>query len=111
MFLELVRKLFARPDQETDEVAENVDDDLNSEHRKTDRDGTFKVVSVTYPSGYVRRGMVVDRSETGVRVRFHSRGELPEHVTLTIEAMAGHHSARVVWQDTHDAGLEFEQVG
>jgi hypothetical protein len=111
LVLDLISKLFARSGGDTEAVAENIDADLNSEHRTTDRDGTFKVVSVTYPSGYVRKGVVVDRSETGVRVRFHTRGELPEQVILSIEAMAGRHRARVVWQDTHDAGFAFEQDG
>ncbi|MCI4644030.1 MAG: PilZ domain-containing protein [Hyphomonadaceae bacterium] len=77
------------------------------EHRRAHRAGTYKVVSVTYPSGYVRKGIAVDLSATGVRVRFSQRGELPAHVDLKIDGVPGVLSAEVVWQETYDAGLKF----
>ncbi len=77
------------------------------EHRASDRAGTYKVVSVAYPSGYVRKGVVVDLSPTGARVRFSQRGELPPVVELRITGISGVKKASVVWQENHDAGLKF----
>jgi len=77
------------------------------EHRTSDRAGTYKVVSVSYPSGYVRKGVVVDLSPTGARVRFSQRGELPPVVELRIAGISGVKKGSVVWQEDHDAGLKF----
>lgn len=110
MALDFFRKLFARKDtvQVPDEDAVSVVPE-SQEHRSADRDGTYKVATVTYPSGYVRKGVVVDRSETGVRVRFHTRGELPDHVHIAVEGFGGRKLARVAWQDVHEAGLAFDE--
>lgn len=78
-----------------------------TEHRATDRAGVYRVVSVTYPSGYVRKGIVVDLSPTGARLRFSQRGELPDQVELRIEGRAGTQRGEIVWQETHDAGIRF----
>lgn len=78
-----------------------------TEHRSTDRAGVYKVVSVTYPTGYVRKGIVVDISPTGARLRFSQRGELPDRVELRIEGLSGIRQGEVVWQETHDAGIKF----
>jgi len=96
-------KLLSRKPAPEEEIAEEP-----VEHRSTDRVGTFKVVHVTYPTGYVRRGIIVDISPTGARVRFSQRGELPERVDVKIEGVPGTRQAEVVWQETHDAGLRFE---
>jgi len=77
------------------------------EHRVTDRAGTYKVVTVTYPSGYIRKGIVVDLSPTGARLRFSQRGELPPSFELRIEGLSGVRRGDVVWQETHDAGIKF----
>lgn len=78
-----------------------------TEHRTSDRAGVYKVVSVTYPTGYVRKGIVVDLSPSGARLRFSQRGELPDLVELRIEGMPGARRGEVVWQETHDAGIRF----
>ncbi len=109
MALDFIRKLFNRKDSVAvtiDEGAVSVED--SEEHRHADRDGTYKVATVTYPTGYIRKGVVVDRSDTGVRVRFHTRGELPDNVHISVEGIGGRKYARVAWQDVHEAGLAFE---
>ena len=78
-----------------------------AEHRRAHRAGIYKVVSITYPTGYVRKGIAVNISKTGVRVRFSQRGELPPRVELKIDGIPGTHTAQVMWQETHDAGLKF----
>ena len=83
------------------------EDETPSELRRNDREGAYKVVTVTYPSGYVRKGIIVDLSPGGARIRFSQRGELPGHVSLRIEGISGYRDAEIVWQETHDAGVRF----
>lgn len=78
-----------------------------AETRTTDRVGAYKVASVTFPTGYVRRGVVVDLSATGARMRFSQRGALPDRVRVKIAGIAGDRLAEVVWQEDSDAGIRF----
>lgn len=77
------------------------------EHRWADRTGTYKIATLVYPSGYTRKGVVIDMSASGARVRFSQRASLPETVTLKIEGVPGARQAQIVWQEAMDAGLRF----
>ncbi len=55
----------------------------------------------------MREGVVIDVSKTGTRVRFRSRGTLPRIVRVKAFRIGLNRFARVVWQTTFDAGLEF----
>ncbi|MEM6665481.1 MAG: PilZ domain-containing protein [Pseudomonadota bacterium] len=82
-------------------------DEAPPELRRTERQGAYRVVTVTYPSGYIRKGVIVDLSATGARIRFSQRGELPDRVTLRIEGLSGNKEADMVWQEAYDAGVRF----
>ena len=82
-------------------------DDTPPEQRRTKREGAYRVAKITYPSGYIRKGIVVDLSTAGARIRFSERGELPGRVTLRIQGLSGLHEAETVWQESHDAGVRF----
>jgi len=56
-----------------------------------------------------RKAVIMDVSETGVRVRFHTRGSLPVQVRIRAGRIGLNRMARVVWQTVSDAGLEFIQ--
>lgn len=100
--MSFLKKLIGRSSEPEAEI-----DDKPVDYRRARRDGTYKVVTITYPTGYVRKGVAVDLSATGVRVRFSQRGELPARVELKIDGQSGKRVADVVWQETHDAGLKF----
>ncbi len=100
--MSFLKKLIGRSSEPEAEV-----DNEPVDYRRARRDGTYKVVTVTYPTGYVRKGVAVDISDTGVRVRFFQRGELPSRVELKIDGQSGKRTADVVWQETHDAGFKF----
>ena len=55
----------------------------------------------------MREGIILDVSKTGVRLRFRSRGTLPTIVKIKASRIGLNRFARVVWQSTFDAGLEF----
>ena len=107
MGVSLMNRLLGRKSAVEAEV-EDTEPEGPVEHRHAERTGTFRVVSVSYPSGYERRGVVVDMSQTGLRVRFSQRGELPDHVLLKIEGKAGVQKAQTVWQETYEAGFKLE---
>ena len=100
--MSFLKKLINRTPEPEPEI-----DEGPVEHRRAPREGTYKVVTVTYPTGYTRKGIAVDLSATGVRVRFSQRGELPPRVEIKIDGRSGARAADVVWQETHDAGLKF----
>jgi len=106
--MSFLKSLFGRrPGDDEPEPAPEELGEPPGDHRNAERGGAFRVCKVTYTTGYTRRGVVVDISETGVRVRFSDRGELPDMVTLDIERV-GRRSARLVWSDESDAGFQFE---
>ncbi|KCZ48404.1 hypothetical protein [Hyphomonas pacifica] len=65
----------------------------------------YREAYVTYNSGYKRRGIVLDHSDTGVRLRFPTNERLPATVTLNASAVGLEGQARVVWQEGSEAGF------
>jgi hypothetical protein len=77
------------------------------ENRAAARKGIWCVCSVYTESGSVREGIILDISKTGARIRFRNRGTLPPIVKIKASRIGLNRFARVVWQTTYDAGLEF----
>lgn len=59
------------------------------------------------PSGGTRIGVLLDVSASGARVRFRTRGALPNCVGVVAPRLSLKRTATVVWQDTFTAGLQF----
>lgn len=77
------------------------------ELRRGVRKGIWCVCSIYFESGEVREGIILDVSKTGARIRFRSKGEMPQVVKIKASRIGLNRFARVVWQSTFDAGLEF----
>lgn len=75
--------------------------------RRAPRKGVWCVCSVISQSGAIREGIILDVSKTGARVRFRNRGTLPPIVKVKASRIGLNRFARVVWQTTFDAGIEF----
>ena len=56
----------------------------------------------------VREGVVLDASRTGARVRFRSKGQLPERVTVKASRLGLNRTGRVIWQREFDVGIAFD---
>ena len=56
----------------------------------------------------VREGVVLDASRTGARIRFRSKGGLPERVTVKASRLGLNRTGRVIWQREFDAGIAFD---
>jgi len=66
----------------------------------------YREASVTAESGYVRRGIVLDYSDTGVRMRFQTNEGLSPRVKLNAFGVGVYGVAEVVWQHGSEAGLK-----
>lgn len=71
------------------------------------RESAYKEATINTQSGVRYRGIVVDHSTTGVRIRFQSVEPLPDVVNLSVPGLHFKGTARVVWRDMVDFGLEF----
>ena len=60
---------------------------------------------IIYESGYRRKGIVLDYSNTGVRLRFPTNERLPNEVVLNAKAVGLEGPARVIWQEGSEVGL------
>jgi len=69
------------------------------------RTQVYREAYVTYESGYRRKGVVMDFTDTGLRIRFPTNEVLPNVVTLTARAIGMEGEADVVWQKNSEAGL------
>jgi hypothetical protein len=78
-----------------------------SEKRRIARKDLWCVCLIETKGGEKREGVIIDVSKTGARVRFRSRGKLPRVVRIKASRIGLRRFARVVWQSTFDAGLEF----
>ena len=78
-----------------------------SDNRRMPRKGVWCVCTVYSEGGAQREGIILDVSKSGARIRFRSRGTLPEIVKIKASRIGLNRFARVAWQSTFDAGLEF----
>lgn len=69
----------------------------------------YREAYVLYESGYRRKGVVLDYSDNGVRVRFPTNERLPTEVLLNAKAVGLEGYARVVWQEGSEVGLTLRQ--
>ncbi|MEM0987091.1 MAG: PilZ domain-containing protein [Pseudomonadota bacterium] len=76
--------------------------------RRWERSAAYKPCTVIYPSGFKRRGVVMDMSNRGVRIRFTERAGLPDNVRVMVDGFREPRNATVAWHDHIDAGLRFQ---
>ena len=74
------------------------------------RASVYREANVVYESGYKRRGIVLDYSDTGVRLRFPTNEGMPEFVTLHAKGVGLQGPARVVWQKGSEAGFQLTTI-
>ena len=72
---------------------------------RPERAKVYREAAVAYDSGYRRKGIVLDYSGTGVRLRFPTNERLPPMVYLYAHAVGLEGPARVVWQHGSEAGF------
>ncbi|MEX1250038.1 MAG: hypothetical protein WEA77_02435 [Hyphomonas sp.] len=65
----------------------------------------YREVYVTYESGYRRKGIVMDFTDTGLRIRFPTNERLPAIVYVNARSVGMEGDANVVWHKNTEAGL------
>ena len=65
----------------------------------------YREAYVTYESGYRRKGVVMDFTDTGLRIRFPTNERLPATVSVNARSVGLEGEADVVWQKNTEAGL------
>ena len=78
-----------------------------SEKRKGERKGVWCVCTLISEDGATWDAVILDVSKSGARIRRRTRGTLPQIVKIKASRIGLNRFARVVWQTTFDAGLEF----
>jgi len=65
----------------------------------------YREAYITYESGYRRKGVVMDFTDTGLRIRFPTNERLPAIVAVNARSVGIEGEADVVWQKNTEAGL------
>jgi hypothetical protein len=65
----------------------------------------YREAYITYESGYRRKGVVMDFTDTGLRIRFPTNEMLPSVVSVNARSVGIEGEADVVWQKNTEAGL------
>lgn len=98
------RKAAAVETARIDQVAASVPDSA-----RPVRVAVYREAYVTYESGYRRKGVVMDFTDTGLRIRFPTNERLPATVMLNARSVGLEGNADVVWQKNSEAGLRLRK--
>ncbi len=66
----------------------------------------YREATITLESGYSRKGIVLDYTDTGLRIRFPTNESLPRFLTVNARAVGLSGRAQVVWQQGSEVGLK-----
>ncbi len=69
----------------------------------------YREAYITYESGYRRKGVVMDFTDTGLRIRFPTNERLPSVVAVNARSVGLEGDADVVWQKNTEAGLRLRK--
>jgi len=73
------------------------------------RTQVYREGCITYESGYRRRGVVMDFTDAGLRMRFPTNELLPSVITVNARAVGLLGEADVIWQKDSEAGLRLRK--
>ena len=69
----------------------------------------YREAYITYKSGYRRKGVVMDFTDTDLRIRFPTNELLPPVVSVNARSVGMEGEADVVWQKNTEAGLRLRK--
>lgn len=79
----------------------------SSEKRSKPRRQCYIECVIKSPLGHHNRALIVDMSETGLKLKMQSRSRLPERVQIVSQRINLDIDAEVMWQGLDSAGLRF----
>ena len=75
---------------------------------RKDREMSYREAFVVYESGYKRKGIVLDYTGDGVRLRFPTNERVPDDIVLNARSVGLHGAAKVVWQKGSEVGVQMQ---
>lgn len=66
----------------------------------------YREVTVNLDSGYSRKGIVLDYSDSGLRIRFPTNETMPRFLKVSARSIGLEGRAQVVWQKGSEVGLK-----
>jgi hypothetical protein len=75
--------------------------------QRAPRQATFRNGTITYSDNYRLAVAIKDLSETGARIEFFQRIDLPDQVVLSEPMLNLRRAAKVIWRGDGVAGLKF----
>lgn len=86
-------------------------EDVTADERAEDfarpvRAHVYREATIMMDSGYSRRGIVLDYSDTGLRIRFPTNEALPRFLTVNARSVGLAGRAQVIWQKGSEVGLK-----
>lgn len=69
----------------------------------------YREAYITYESGYRRKGVVMDFTDAGMRIRFPTNERLPGSVNVNARSVGLEGDADVIWQKNTEAGLRLRK--
>ncbi|WP_291048573.1 hypothetical protein [Hyphomonas sp.] len=107
--MSMLTRLFAN--RKTGTVAPSRIENVTSARRSEDfarplRAHVYREATVTLESGYTRKGIVLDYSDTGLRIRFPTNEAMPRLLTVNARTVGIAGRAQVIWQKDSEVGLK-----
>ena len=103
----LFSKLFGRKNRiDVGRITENETEESNSTFR-AERSNSFVEITVVTDQGHRRKGVALDVSETGARLRFQTAENMVSPIRLKIPSLKMDCAADVVWHKGVDVGVRF----
>ena len=78
----------------------------NEDFARPIRAHVYREATITMESGYSRKGIVLDYTDTGLRIRFPTNESLPRFLTVNARTVGLSGRAQVVWQEGPEVGLK-----
>ena len=66
----------------------------------------YREATITLESGYTRKGIVLDYTENGLRIRFPTNETLPRFLNVNARSVGLEGHAQLVWQKGPEIGLK-----
>lgn len=66
----------------------------------------YREATITLESGYTRKGIVLDYTPNGLRIRFPTNETLPRFLTVSARSVGLEGRAEIIWQKGPEIGLK-----
>lgn len=87
-------------------VARVAEAQTGEDYARPVRAQVYREATVIMESGYSRKGIVLDYTDQGLRIRFPTNETMPRFLTVNARTVGISGRAQVVWQNGSEVGLK-----